>query len=127
MKHIQESIIGRKGTYSSSKLWLLYPVSLDFQTALEVLPDDCRVYWDSTSLFCVNLQQLKEFFDSFPNDMFTHRESVLFEIDSHYLRNLKDVKNWIVRLSATEEFDSIYRAKELNQIAVDIPKYIKSL
>ena len=127
MKHINESIIGRRGT-QPSKLWLLYPISNDFHTALKVLPDDCRIYWDSTSLFCVNRQQLKEFFDNLSNDnRFTNPESILFEIGPRYLRSFKDVKDWIVRLSSNKEFESIYRAKELNQIVVNIPKYIESL
>lgn len=127
MKHINESIIGRKGT-QSSKLWLLYPVSKDFHTALKVLPVDCRIYWDSTNLFCVNRQQLKEFFDNLSNDnRFTNPESALFKIDPRYLRSFKDVKDWIVRLSSNKEFESIYRAKELNLIIVNIPEYIKSL
>lgn len=128
MKHINESIIGRRGSYSSSKLWLLYPVSNDFHTALNVLPEECRIYFDNTTLFCVNRQQLKEFFDSLSNnDTFISRESALFELDPRYLRNFKDVKNWIDRLSSTGDFDSIYKAKETNLIIVDIPKYIKSL
>jgi len=129
MKHIHESIIGRKGT-NSIKLWLLYPVVKDFYIALEVLPRDCRIYWDNTSLFCVNRQQLKEFFDNLSNDnMFTDPNSALFEINPHYLRNIKDVKDWIVGLSSDnwKDFDLIYKAEELNQITVDIPKYIKSL
>lgn len=126
MKTIKESIIGRRGT-QPSKLWLLYPVGGDFHTALDVLPDDCRIYWDATSLFCVNLRQLKDFFDNLSNDnRFTGAESSLFEINSRYLRSFKDVKDWIVRLSSTEDFDLIYEAKELNPI-VNIPKYIESL
>lgn len=128
MKTLQESIIGRKGAYSSSKLWLLYPVSQDYTTALNVLPNECRIYFDNITLFCMNRQQLKEFFDSLShNDTFISPESVLFEIVPRYLRNFNDVKNWIVRLSSTEDFDSIFRAKETNQIIVNIPKYIKSL
>ena len=75
----------------------------------------------------MNLRQLKDFFDNLSNDnRFTGAESSLFEINSRYLRSFKDVKDWIVRLSSTEDFDLIYEAKELNPI-VNIPKYIESL
>ena len=109
---------------------MLYPVNNDFHTALEVLPKDCRIYWDSTALFCVNRQQLKELFDNLSNDnMFTNPDSVLFEVDPRYLRSFKDLKDWIVQLSSDgwKDFESLYEAKELNQIVNDIPKYIKSL
>jgi len=130
MKHINESIIGRKGS-NTTKLWLLYPVGKDYLTALEMLPEDCKIYCNSTVLFCVNRQQLKEFFSRLSNKYnmytYTNPESALFEIDSRYLRNFKDVKNLMDRFSSTEEIDLIYWTKELNHITADIPKYIKSL
>lgn len=141
MKHINESIIGRKGTYSSTKLWLLYPLGDDYTTASKRLPDDCKIYFDyidkrskfyneTLILFCVNRQQLKEFFDGlssdnmFTNPRFTNPESALFEINPRYLKNFEDVEKWLDQIPS-ESFDSIHTANELKE--VNIPKYIKSL
>ena len=133
MKHINESIIGRKSAYLPSKLWLLYPVGNDYVTASEKLPEDCKIYFDyidkrsnfyneTLILFCVNQQQLKDFFD---HPKFTDPESELFEINSRYLKNFEDVEKWLGQIPPTA-FDSIHTTNELNKI-FDIPKYIKRL
>ena len=64
MKHINESIIGRRGINSTNptKLWLLYPVNADYQEANQLIPEQCRVYYGYVVLFCVDRQQLKEYF-----------------------------------------------------------------
>lgn len=136
MKHINESIIGRKGV-QSSKLWLLYPAGKDFHAALKVLPKDCEIYFDRTNkhksydetiiLFCINQQQLKNFFDCIKtaNRLRTDPNSALFEINARYLKNFEDVENWLDQIPS-ENFDAlIHTANELKEI--NIPEYIKRL
>lgn len=125
MKTLQESIIGRKGTNPTNptKLWLLYPVNVDYQYADELIPDQCRVYCNHVVLFCVDLQQLKEYFSYKPG--FRYHKSVLFEVNPRYLKTFEEVKEWVSRQSSSSD---LHNAKELNEIIVtDIPKYIETL
>lgn len=122
MKHINESIIGKKGT-NSTKLWLLYPVNVDCQEANRLIPKQCRVYYDYVVLFCIDRQQLKEYFSY--NLGFKHNRSALFEVNPRYLRTFEEVKEWLPRQSSLSDLRT---AKELNEIiAANIPKYIKNL
>lgn len=122
MKHIHESIIGRKGT-NSIKLWLLYPMYLDYQDAIHIIPEQCKVYCDYIILFCVDCQQLKEYFSH--THGFKEHESALFEVNPRYLRTFEEVKKWTARQS---DVSNLYTVKELNEIiSANIPEYIKSL
>ena len=134
MKHIQESIIGRRGAHSPSKLWLLYPVGDDYVTAINTFPRDYEIhfnyinkrdhYMETLILFCINRQQLKKFFNH-SHSKFANSESALFEVNPRYLKNFEDVQKWLGQIPS-EDFDSIHTANELNKI-FNIPKYIKSL
>ena len=122
MKHIQESIIGRKGT-NSTKLWLLYPTYLDYQDANRIIPKQCKVHCESVILFCVDRQQLKEYF--FYTRGFKEHTSALFEVNPRYLKSIEEVEKWAAWQS---EISNLYNAKELNEImAANIPEYIESL
>lgn len=122
MKHIQESIIGRKGT-NPTKLWLLYPVNVDYRDAKHIIPKQCMVPCNYVDLFCVDRQQLKEYFSHRLG--FKYHESMLFEVNPRYLGTFEEVKEWAGRQSSIL---NLHTAKELNEIiAANIPKYIKSL
>ena len=122
MKHIQESIIGRKGT-NPTKLWLLYPVNVDYRDADYLIPKQCRVYCDHVVLFCVDRQQLKEYFSYKLG--FKYHESMLFEVNPKYLRTFEEVEEWVSQQFTTSVFRT---AKELTEItSANIPEYIENL
>ena len=122
MKHINESIIGKKGT-NLTKLWLLYPIYGDYKDAKYIIPKQCRVYYDYVVLFCMDHQQLKEYFSHKLG--FEDPKSVLFEVNPRYLRTFEEVKEWLPRQSSLRDLRT---AKELNEIkAANIPKYIENL
>jgi len=122
MKHINESIIGKKGS-NSTKLWLIWPTYTDYQDAIHIIPKQCKVHCDCVTLFCIDHQQLKEYFSYKLG--FNDPRSILFEVNPRYLRTFEEVKEWVGQQSS---ISNIYTAKELNDIIpANIPEYSKNL
>lgn len=61
MKHINESIIGRKGVYSQ-ELYIFHPVAEDYELAFNILPDECRVKTkDGLFFYCIDKTELERY------------------------------------------------------------------
>ena len=61
MKTIKESIIGRKGAYSSD-LYILHPIADDYDLALDILPDECKIKTkDGMFFYCIDKNELDRY------------------------------------------------------------------
>ena len=128
MKSIKESIIGRKGIPSRSKVWIMYPMNKDYDLAKYIFPEEYMVRAGSNYVFCIDdVQWLKRYFergnnkypDSFPNQF---SKLCVVKRNSHF-RNLDQIKEWIQSIIYT---DDIYISHYVDVIK-DIQKYIKTL
>jgi len=100
MKTIKESIIGRKGAYSS-ELYIFHPCAEDYDLALDILPNECKVKTkDEMFFYCIDKIQLERYLKKLgqhkllePNiHRKLNRSSTLYKvIDSLNLDQIKDL------------------------------------
>jgi len=133
MKHINESIIGRKGTSLRSEVWVMFPMDEYYTLAEDIFPEEYRIRAGANNVYCIDdVRWLKRYFDLVERGNNKYSYSVLFSrsgselcvIKPHsHFKNNDQIKEWLRSISRTED---IYRSSYVDVIK-DVQKYIETL
>ena len=128
MKHIIESIIGRKArkeNWCPGRMWLLIPMGKDVRNAEKYLPDDCIVEFNKTLVnrfgYILTENQVRRFLN-YINYSFNSYDSALYHLNPDYFKDFADVEEFASHNSpwwfggGTEELTRVFNLKDFAKV-----------